>query len=106
MRTRRAIPERIVIVLDPTDITAHGHQQLTFWHGLYDQYQYFPMLIFEGETGMPLGAWFRAGKVGAACGAVEMLLDVVERIRQHWPQVKIQVRGDNGMASPEMYELN
>lgn len=105
VRTRRAMPERIVIDLDPTDITAHGHQQLTFWHGYYDQNQYFPMLIFEGETGLPLGAWLRAGKVGAACGAVDMLKEVIERIRKHWPQVKIQVRGDNGMASPEMYEF-
>lgn len=76
------------------DVTAHGHQQLTFWHGYYDQNQYFPMLIFEGETSLPLAAWLRAGKVGAACGAVEMLEDVIARIQSHWPQVKIQVRGD------------
>lgn len=105
VRTRRAVPKRIVIDLDPTDVTAHGHQQLAFWHGYYDQNQYFPMLVFEGETGLPLAAWLRAGKVGAASGAVEMLEEVIERIRSHWPDVKILVRGDNGLASPEMYEF-
>jgi hypothetical protein len=33
-----------------------------------------------------------------------MLKIVVDRLRQHWPDVTIFVRGDNGVAGPEMYD--
>ena len=33
-----------------------------------------------------------------------MLRQIVDRLRQHWPGVEIAVRGDNGVASPEMYD--
>lgn len=104
VRTREQRPAHVIIDLDPTDDPAHGQQQLTFWHGYYEQNQYFPMMIFEGETGMPLGAWLRPGTVHASCGAVQMLQTIVDRLRQHWPDVVIFVRGDNGVAGPDMYE--
>ena len=59
VRTRKQRPAHIIIDLDPTDDPTHGQQQLSLFHGHYDQHQYFPMMIFEGETGMPLGAWLR-----------------------------------------------
>jgi hypothetical protein len=104
VRTRKQRPAHIIVDLDPTDDPTHGGQQLSLFHGYYGQQQYFPMLIFEGETGMPLGAWLRPGTVGAGCGAVEMLRRVVQRVRQHWPDITIFVRGDNGVAGPEIYE--
>ena len=104
VRTRRQRPTHVIIDLDPTDDPAHGQQQLTFWHGYYDQNQYFPLLVFDGESGLPLGAWLRPGKVHAGCGAVEVLEEIVTRLRQHWPDVTIFVRGDCGLASPEMYD--
>jgi hypothetical protein len=104
VRTRKRPPAHIIIDLDPTDDPTHGKQQLSLFHGYYRQHQYFPMLIFEGETGMPLGAWLRPGTVGAGCGAADMLRRIVERLRQHWPEVTIFVRGDHGVAVPEMYD--
>jgi hypothetical protein len=104
VRTRTTRPEHVIIDLDPTDDPAHGKQQLTLWHGYYDQNQYFPMTIFEGETGIPLGAWLRPGTVHASCGAVDMLKIIVDRLRRHWPGITIFVRGDNGVAGPEMYD--
>lgn len=104
VRTRLAPPTEIIIDLDPTDDPAHGQQQLTFWNGSYEQNQYFPLLIFEGTTGMPLGAWLRPGTLHAGCGAVDILQEIVNRLRQHGPEIKISIRGDCGLASPEMYE--
>lgn len=104
VRTRKQQPARVIIDLDPTDDAVHGKQQLTFWHGYYDQRQYFPMMIFEGETGMPLAAWLRPGTVHAGCGAVDMLKQIVDRLRQHWPDLTIFVRGDSGVGGPEMYD--
>ena len=102
VRTRKTQPAHVIIDLDPTDDAAYGKQQLTFWNGYYEQNQYFPMMIFEGETGIPLGAWLRPGTVHASCGAVDMLKQIVDRLRQHWPGIMIFVRGDNGVAGPEM----
>jgi hypothetical protein len=104
VRTRETRPAHVIIDLDPTDDATYGGQQLTFWHGYYGQHQYFPLLVFEGETGLPLAAWLRPGKVHASCGAVDILREIVTRLRAHWPDVTIFVRGDNGLAVPEMYD--
>ena len=81
VRTRKQTLKSIIIDLDPTDDPTHGKQQLSLFHGYYKQHQYFPMMIFEGHTGMPLGAWLRPGTVHASCGAVEMLRSIVERLQ-------------------------
>jgi hypothetical protein len=104
VRTRKEQPAHIIIDLDPTADPTHGQQQLTMFNGFYDQHQYFPMLLFEGETGFPLGAWLRHGTAHAGLGAVEMIRRIVERLRQHWPDIMIFVRGDAGVSGPEMYE--
>ena len=38
-------PRHLTFDLDAVDDPAHGHQQLTFWHGYYDQNQYLPLVI-------------------------------------------------------------
>jgi hypothetical protein len=104
VRTRRQRPEHVIIDLDATDDPTHGQQLLSFYHGHYRQHQYFPLLAFDGETGFPLAAWLRPGTVHASCGAVDTLREIVEQLRQAWPDVAIFVRGDGGFAVPEMYE--
>ena len=104
VRTRKKRPAHIIIDLDPTDDPTHGRQQLTMFNGFYDQHQYLPMMLFKGETGLPLGAWLRHGTAHAGLGAVDMIRRIVERMRQHWPDITIFVRGDAGVAGPEMYD--
>src|SRR5262249_47719596 len=38
-------PLHLTFDLDAVDDPAHGHQQLTFWHGYYDQNQYLPLVV-------------------------------------------------------------
>lgn len=104
VRTRLQPPSRVIIDMDATDDPTHGQQVLSFFHGYYEQYQYFPLLVFDGDTGFPLAAWLRPGRVHASCGAVDSLRDIVVSLRQAWPEVTILVRGDSGLAVPEMYE--
>src|SRR6185312_1881779 len=104
VRTRTQPPRHVVIDLDATDDPTHGQQLLTGFHGYYDQYQYYPLLVFDGDSGFPLGAWLRPGTVHASTGAVDALDEVVQTLRRAWPDVLILVRGDNGLAVPEMYE--
>ena len=51
-----------------------------------------------------MAAWLRPGTVHASCGAVDVLKAIVDHLRSVWPNVVIQVRGDNGLAVPAMYE--
>src|SRR5213593_1204626 len=104
VRTRQQRPKFVVIDIDPTDDPTHGQQTLSFYHGYYEQHQYFPLLLFDGATGFPLGAWLRPGAVHAACGVVGSLDLVVQKLRAAWPDVTIVVRGDTGEAVPELYE--
>jgi hypothetical protein len=104
IRTRRQVPASVVIDLDPSDDPTHGQQILTGFHGYYDQHQYFPLFAFDGDTGFPLAAWLRPGTVPASAGAVEALQRIVTHLRQSWPHVTIVVRGDSGLAVPELYE--
>jgi hypothetical protein len=105
IRTRRKRPLYIILDIDPSDDPTHGQQVLSCFHGYFDQYQYFPLFVFDGETGFPLAAWLRPGTVHASCGAVSTLRRIVEALRSAWPDVLILVRGDTGLAVPEVYEF-
>jgi len=105
VRTRREQPHFIILDLDASDDPAHGQQVLSFYHGYYEQNQYFPLYVFDGTTGFPLAAWLRPGVVHASCGAVDILQDVVTALRHAWPHLTILVRGDGGFAIPAMYEF-
>ena len=100
IRTRRRPPRYIILDIDPSDDPTHGQQVLSCFHGYFDQYQYFPLFVFDGETGFPLAAWLRPGTVHASCGAVSTLGSIVRALRAAWPDVLILVRGDTGLALP------
>jgi hypothetical protein len=105
VRTRRTPPTEIILDIDPTDDPVHGGQHLAAYHGYYKQHQYFPLLVYEGHSGLPLAVWLRPGVVSASCGAVEVLAEVVAALRAAWPGVRIVLRGDSGLAVPDVYEF-
>jgi len=105
IRTRPKPPACIILDIDPTDEPAHGQQALSGYHGYYQQHQYFPLLVFEGNSGFPLAAWLRPGTAAAACGAVDALAAIVQALLRAWPDVLILVRGDCGLAGPAVYEF-
>jgi hypothetical protein len=105
IKTRRVPPKRIVLDLDATDDPTHGDQQLSLFDGYRKQYQYKPLLVLEGETGFPLGGYLRPGTAHDSWGAVDVLREIVAQLRTHWPDVPILVRGDTGLALPEVYDF-
>ncbi|HEV3078140.1 MAG TPA: IS1380 family transposase [Gemmataceae bacterium] len=105
IRTRRTPPAYVILDIDPSDDPTHGQQVLSFFHGYFDQYQYFPLFVFDGDSGFPLAAWLRPGTVHASCGAVATLQSIVTALRAAWSDVTILVRGDTGLAVPELYEF-
>jgi len=103
VRTEKKAPKEITIDIDPTDVETHGHQQGTLFHGFYMQYQYYPLLVFC--KGICIGALLRKGTAGANTYAYSMILRIVDRIRMHWPEVKIKVRGDCGFGNPRIFNI-
>jgi hypothetical protein len=102
-REREGVPTRVVLDLDGTDDPVHGGQEGAAYHGYYRQRQYFPLLVFDGETGQLVTAVLRPGTVHAGHGAVAVLKQIVRRLRARWPGVAVEVRADSGFARPEVY---
>jgi hypothetical protein len=98
-------PRRLTLDLDAIDDPAHGHQQLTFWHGYYDQNQYLPLAITCADNDQFVLLALRPGNVHAALGADDDLGYLVRRLRQAWPDVVLIVRGDAGFGVPWMYDI-
>jgi hypothetical protein len=97
-------PSRITLDIDATDDLVHGHQQLSFFHGYYENYIYHPLLIYDGDTGELITAVLRPGNVHASRQVVAILKRVVKRLREAFGEVKIVVRADAGFAVPRLYE--
>ena len=104
VRTRTEAPAYLVIDLDATDDPVHGRQPLSGYHGYYRRHQYLPLLVFDGDSGFPLACWLRPGTMHGACGAIDVLRRLVERLRLAWSGVEIRVRADNGLALPAMFD--
>lgn len=99
------LPKQLTLDLDATDDPTHGQQQLTLFHGYYEQYQYFPIVISEPTTQHVFYAALRPGAVHAALGTDDDLQFVVERLRQARLDLAIHVRGDSGFGVPWMYKI-
>jgi hypothetical protein len=93
-------PERIVLDLDVTDLTLHGHQEGRFFHGYYDSYCYLPLYIFCGEH--LLCARLRTADQDASAGSSAEVQRIIEQIRRLWPGVEITLRADSGFCREEL----
>ena len=96
-------PRRLTLDLDAVDDPAHGHQQLTLWHGFYDQNQYLPLVVTCADNDQFVLLSLRPGNAHAALGADDDLRYLVRRLRQAWPDVDLHIRGDAGFGVPSMY---
>ena len=97
-------PRHLTLDLDAFDDATHGQQQLTFFHGYYDQYQYLPRVMTCAENDRVLSACLLYGSSHPALAADNDLVNVVDRLRQAWPGVQLHFRGDSGFGVPRMYE--
>ena len=98
------LPDEVTLDIDATDDPTHGHQQLTFFHAYYDQYQYFPLIISEPTTKHVFHPWLRPGTMHAAKGADDDVMQVVRHLRAARADIRVHVRGDSGFGMPWMYE--
>jgi hypothetical protein len=103
-RNKKRKPKCIILDLDGTDDPTYGNQQLTFFHGYYDQYMYHPLVVYDADTGELVTAALRAGNRHASYGAVAILKRVIPKLKEAFPKTEIIIRGDAGFAIPSLYE--
>jgi hypothetical protein len=97
-------PSHLTLDIDTFDDATHGQQQLTFFHGYYDQYQYLPRVITCAENDQIVMAALLFGTASPTLGAADDLEYLVGRLRAVWPGVRITIRADSGFAVPRFYE--
>jgi len=100
-----APPRHLTLDIDAFDDPAHGQQQLTLFHGYYEQNQYLPIAITCAENDMVVLVGLRHGTCHAALGADNDLRYLMGRLRAVWPDVQIEIRGDSGFGVPKMYDV-
>lgn len=97
-------PAEITLDIDTFDDPAHGDQQLVFFHGFYNQYQYQVRAITCAENDMVVLPSLLFGSAHASLGAADDLRRVIEKLRGRFSHVTIHVRADSGFAVPQMYD--
>ncbi len=105
VRSFAAAPEVLVLDIDSTDDPTHGQQQLSGFHGYYDQHMYHPLVIFDGERGQLVSVVLRPGTAHAARGAMGVLRRVIHRLKHRFPQTQIVVRADSAFAVPRVVRM-
>ncbi len=97
-------PAAITLDIDDTFDAVHGHQQLSLFNAHYDERCFLPIHIYEGTSGKPVAVILREGKTPAGREVRTILKHVIGRIRGHWPEVRILVRGDSHYGRVEAME--
>jgi hypothetical protein len=98
----RTHPKELILDLDSTDDPTHGQQELALFHGGYNQHMYHPLCWFEGNTGLLLKTRLRPGLDRSASFVVEDLKQIVPPLRRRFPESRLRLRADAGMATPEV----
>jgi hypothetical protein len=94
-------PKSIVLDIDDTADTVHGHQQMSLFNAHYDERCFLPIHAYDGATGHCVATVLRPGKTPDGKEIRAHLRRLVRRIRRHWPKTEILIRGDSHYGRKE-----
>ncbi len=95
-------PAAVTLDIDDTVDVVHGHQQLSLFNAHYDERCFLPIHIYDTATSRPVAVLLRPGKTASGIELRAHLRRLVRRIRRHWPQTRITLRGDGHYGRPEV----
>jgi hypothetical protein len=93
-KSYRSAPKTITLDIDDTADTVHGHQQLSMFNAHYDERCFLPIHVYDADTGHCVLTVLRPGKTPDGKEVSAHLRRLVRRIRLHWPNTRITIRGD------------
>ena len=88
-------PKAITLDFDDTADTVHGHQQLSLFNAFYDERCFLPLHVYDAASGHCVLTILRPGKTPDGREVRAHIRRLVRRIRQHWPDTVITIRGDS-----------
>ena len=94
-------PPSVVLDIDDTVDVVHGHQQLAQWNAHYDERCFLPIHVYDAATGAPVTVILRPGKTPSGVEVRKLLSRLIGRIRRHWPNTCITIRGDGHYGREE-----
>ena len=100
---------RIVIEPDATEDELHGQQEFAFYNAHYGCYCYLPLLVFatvnDEKRQRLVAAVLRPSSVHTTKKTLSTFRRIIRRLKEAFPQARIEFRADGGFASPELYAL-
>lgn len=94
-------PKGIVLDIDDTADTVHGHQQMSLFNAHYDERCFLPIHIYDAVTGHCVATILREGKTPNGQEVRAHIRRLVRRIRMHWPDTIVTIRGDSHYGRKE-----
>lgn len=98
------IPAQLTLDADVYDDPTHGQQQLTFFHGFYEQYQYLVRVFTCPQNDHVILPVLLHGTARASLAVEPDLRRIVQALRAVRPDVRIHFRVDSGFAAPSVYD--
>jgi len=100
----RRPPKAITLDIDDTADTVHGHQQLSLFNAFHDERCFMPVHVYDTASGHCVLTILRPGKTPDGTEVRAHLRRLVRRIRRHWPNTVITIRGDSHYGRREAME--
>ena len=100
----RRPPRRITLDIDDTPGIAHGHQAMAVFNAHYDERCFLPIHVYDAETGHCVLAILRPGKTPSGQEVRGHVRRLIHRIRRHWPDTAITLRGDSHYGRKEVMD--
>ena len=95
-------PAAVTLDIDDTCDVVHGHQQLALFNAHYDERCFLPIHVYDTATARPVAVLLRPGKTPSGAEIRGHLRRLVRRIRTHWPDTRLTIRGDGHYGRPEV----
>src|SRR5262249_45760060 len=97
-------PQAVTLDIDDTVDVVHGHQQLALFNAHYDERCFLPIHVYDTATSRPVAVLLRPGKTPSGTEIRGHLRRLVRRVRRHWPQTRITIRGDGHYGRPQVMQ--
>ena len=97
-------PRRIILDVDDTNANTYGSQQLTLFNDYYGEYCYMPLLVYEGLSGKMILPILRPGRRNKSLNVSRILVRIIKKLQQAWPNCRIELRGDSHFCSHDFMD--
>src|SRR5580698_515541 len=91
-QSHAAAPKSIMLDIDDTADTVHGHQQLSLFNAHYDERCFLPIHVYDAASGHCVLTVLRPGKTPDGKEIRGHIRRLVHRICLHWPKTRITFR--------------